>query len=57
MIHLETGQKLITTDQTVVTGGDYDEEEIVVVINSLGQTAGHQAYYIAHGVVYAERIE
>ena len=57
MIHLETGQKLVTTDQTVVTGGDFGEEEVVEVINELGQTCCHQAYFIAHGIVYDQRVE
>ena len=57
MIHLETGQKLATTEQTVVTGGDFEEEQNVEVINELGQTCCFQAYYIAHGVFYHLRDE
>ena len=57
MTHLETGQKLVTSNQTVINGGDYEEEEVVEVINELGQTCCYQAYFIVHGIVYDQRTE
>jgi len=57
MITLVTGQKLATTEQTVVQGGEYGEEELVEVINDIGQTCYHQAYFIVHGIVYDQRTE
>jgi hypothetical protein len=57
MITLTTGQKVHNTEQVVVTGGDYNEEENVLVIGEDGKESSLQAYYIENGVVYANRIE
>jgi hypothetical protein len=57
MITLTTGQKVFDTDQVVVTGGDYNEEENVLVIGEDGKESFLQVYYIEYGVVYANRVE
>lgn len=57
MIILQTGQQVLDTDSTVVTGGNFNDEDNVLVLNEEGQESFLQAYYIEHGVVYAEKTE
>jgi hypothetical protein len=57
MISLTIGQKVIGMEVTVVTGGNYNEEDNVLVVNDNGQESFLQAYYIVNGVVYAQKDE
>jgi hypothetical protein len=57
MIILTAGQTVLNTGAIVVTGGEYEEEENVLVRSDEGVESQLQAYYIVHGIVYAERQE
>jgi len=57
MITIEKGHKVHTTDMIVVTGGDFNEEDNVLVVNGEGVESYLQAYYIQNGVVYDQRNE
>jgi hypothetical protein len=55
MIKLITGQQVINSTQIVVNGGDFNEEDNVIVVGLDGVESNMQAYYIINSVVYAEK--